>query len=260
MSEKLLVQREGHITTLTINRPEIRNAVDPETMIAIREAVEACEDDGTRVIVLTGAGGAFSSGADIKAALSMGITPEKAYQALTEAYAPAIQAIHRSRCPVIAAVDGIAAGIGLDLALVCDLRLASERAAFAELFINVGLVPDGGGTYTLPRLVGMGRALELIFTGERIDAHRAYEIGLVNRVYPTETFADEVRAFAAMLAEKSPLALARAKRAVRESLNATLEEAMAREAQFQYEIFNSEDGFEGFIAFLEKRKPRWKGR
>src|SRR5690242_4430592 len=147
----LSIDKQNGVCTLTLNRPEVRNAVDGETMIALKDAIAACDEHSdVRVVVITGAGGAFSSGADIAAAMQASITPAEAYSILTSAYAPAFKAIRGCPWPVIAAVDGMAAGIGCDLALACDIRLVSERGAFAELFIRVGLIPDGGGTYLLP--------------------------------------------------------------------------------------------------------------
>jgi 2-(1,2-epoxy-1,2-dihydrophenyl)acetyl-CoA isomerase len=259
----LLTKFENNITTLTINRPEVRNAVDAETMIALAEAIRACDEQSeTRVVVITGAEGAFSSGADIMAGLQAGAgSPEAAHKILTEAYAPALKSIRACPWPVIAAVDGMAAGIGCDVALACDLRLASERGAFAELFIRVGLIPDGGGTYLLPRLVGLGKAMEMMFTGETIHAQDALALGLANKVYPTETFYEQVRSYAETLAQKAPLALIRGKKAMLAALHdSSYEAALEREATYQREILSSEDGFEGFRAFLEKRPPQWKGR
>lgn len=259
MSDSLLIQHDGSVCTLTINRPRIRNAVDADTMLGVRDAVEACGPE-TRVLVLTGAGGAFCSGADISVAASGPMTPDTTIRILTDAYHPALLALRNAPFPVIAAVDGVAAGIGCDIALACDLRLVSARGRFAELFVQVGLVPDGGGTYTLPRLVGLGRALEMMYTGVPVDANEAVRIGLANRVLPTETFMDDVAAFAATLATQAPLSLQRIRKAVYAAQEGSFEEALQREAQFQYEIFSSEDGFEGFRAFLEKRPPVWKGR
>lgn len=260
MTDTLLTSRRDAVTTFTINRPAVRNAVDGPTMIALRAGIEACETDGTRVIVLTGAAGAFSSGTDISVALQPDVTPDVAYQTLTEAYAPTLLAIRNSSWPVIAAVDGMAAGLGCDLALACDLRLVSEQGAFAELFIRVGLVPDGGGTWSLPRLIGIGRALELMWSGRTVAADEAVQIGLANRSMPTATFADDVQQYAARLAQQAPLALTAGKRAVYADLDGTFAESLQREAALQREIFSSEDGFEGFRAFIEKRKPVWKGR
>ena len=261
MLDELLVENRDRVCTLTLNRPQVRNAADPATMIALGEAVTACdEQSGTRVVVITGTGGAFSSGADIGAAMQPGFTPDRAYSALVDAYAPAFKAIRDCPWPVIAAVDGMAAGMGCDLALACDIRLVSERGAFAELFIRVGLIPDGGGTYLLPRIVGLGKALEMMFTGETVSAADALALGLANKVYPVESFYDRVQDYAVRLAGQSPHALIRGKRAMLAALgDASYAQAMAREAQFQREIFATEDGLEGFAAFLEKRPPRWKG-
>ena len=260
MTDSLLTAQRDGVTTFTINRPHVRNAVDAATMVALREGIERCEIDGTRVIVITGAGGSFSSGTDIGVALQPDVTPELAYEILTAAYGPALLAIRNSSWPVIAAVDGMAAGLGCDLALACDLRLVSERGAFAELFIRVGLVPDGGGTYTLPRIVGVGRALELMWTGRTVEAEEAVQLGLANARFPTESFGDEVQRYAARIAQQAPLALTRGKRAVQAALDGSYAEALQREAQYQREIFASEDGWEGFRAFAEKRKPVWKGK
>jgi len=260
MTQSLLMTQHDGVTTFTINRPTVRNAVDAPTMIALREGIEACENDGTRVIVITGANGAFSSGTDIGVALQPRNTPDDIYTTLTESYGPTLLAIRNASWPVIAAVDGMAAGLGCDLALACDLRLISTRGAFAELFIKVGLVPDGGGTYTLPRLIGIGRALELMWSGRTVDAEEAVRIGLANAVLPTETFMDEVQRYAAQLAQQAPLALKHGKRTMLADLDGTFAEALDREARAQREIFASEDGWEGFRAFAEKRKPEWKGR
>ena len=260
MSATCLQSRRGGVTTFTFNRPHVRNAVDGPTMLALRKGIEACETDGTRVIVITGAQSAFSSGTDIGVALQPGVSPDTIFQILTETYGPTLLAIRNSSWPVIAAVDGMAAGLGCDLALACDLRLVSERGAFAELFIRVGLVPDGGGTWSLPRLIGVGRALELMWTGRTVEAAEAVHIGLANACLPTATFAAEVQQYAGRIAEQAPLALTRGKRAVYADLQRTFEEALRGEAELQREIFASEDGFEGFRAFVEKRKPVWKGK
>jgi 2-(1,2-epoxy-1,2-dihydrophenyl)acetyl-CoA isomerase len=260
MSEKVLVTRQDAVTVITINRPEVRNAVDDVTMTAIREALVHCEDDGTRCIVLTGAGGAFSSGADIKKAVANGFSAENTYQTLTDVYAPTLRAIRSASFPVIAAVDGYAAGIGCDMALACDLRLASARARFAELFIRIGLIPDGGGTYLLPRLVGIGHAMEMMFTGRDLEAEEAAAIGLANHVFPVESFMEQVLEFAGRISRQSPNALRFGKKALLASLDSSYDEALAREANYQRQIFQSEDGAEGFLAFVEKRAPVWKGQ
>jgi len=258
MSEILLVDRHDAVTILTINRREVRNALNAEVVDRLREALTVCETDGTRCIVITGAGGAFSSGADLKQAI--GGTPDDVFSILTEHYAPALKAIRGSSWPVIAAVDGYAAGIGCDLACACDIRLVSARGKFAELFIRVGLVPDGGGTYLLPRLVGLGRALEMMFSGRDVEAEEALRIGLANHILPIEDFMSHVIAFADEISRKSPNALRRGKAAMLAALDSNYSDAMAREAENQRAILMSEDGMEGFRAFLEKRSPVWTGR
>jgi 2-(1,2-epoxy-1,2-dihydrophenyl)acetyl-CoA isomerase len=260
MAESILVTHHDAVTVITINRPEVRNAVDDVTMTAIHDALLACEDDATRCIVLTGAGGAFSSGADIKKAVANGFSADETYRILTEVYAPTLKAIRSASWPVIAAVDGYAAGIGCDMALACDIRLVSERGKFAELFIRIGLIPDGGGTYLLPRLVGIGRAMEMMFTGRDVEAEEAVFIGLANRIFPLESFMDNVLEYASRLSKQSPNALQRGKKALHAALDSSYAESLAREAEYQHEILTSEDGPEGFLAFAEKRPPVWKGR
>src|SRR5579859_5420421 len=214
-TETLLIDQQGAIVALTINRPKVRNALDVATVRALGDAIKSFDEKSdVRVVIITGAGGAFSSGADIAAALQPGVSPGSVYEMLTSGYAPALQAIRACPWPVIAAVDGMAAGIGCDVALACDIRLVSDRAAFAGLFIRVGLIPDGGGTYLLPRLVGLGKALEMMFTGDTVPATEALALGLANQVYPSATFADDVRAYAEKLAQQAPLALIRGKRAM----------------------------------------------
>jgi 2-(1,2-epoxy-1,2-dihydrophenyl)acetyl-CoA isomerase len=258
MSDILLTERHDAVTLLTLNRPEIRNALNAEIVDRLREALVTCESDGTRCIVITGAGGAFSSGADLKQAL--GSSPEAVFRVLTDHYAPALQAIRASSWPVIAAVDGYAAGIGFDMVCACDMRLASARAKFAELFIRIGLIPDGGGTYLLPRIIGLGRALEMMMTGVDVEADEALRIGLANRVFPVETFRDDVLGFAGRLSRQSPQALRRGKAAMTAALDSNYEDSMQREAAHQREILMTDDGMEGFRAFLEKRPPVWTGR
>lgn len=261
MTDKVLTAKADGVLTIIINRPQVRNAVDAETMTALRRVLEeAAQDSETRVIIMGGAGGHFCAGADIQDAVMQGITPESVYETLTEIYAPALLAIRNAPQPVIAAVDGYAAGLGCDIALRCDMRLVTARAVFAELFIRVGLIPDGGGTYMLPRLVGLGRAMDMIFTGRDVTAHEALDLGLATRLYPAENFEREVHIFARELASQAPLALQRGKRAILAALEGSYEDALRREASLQREIFGSADGQEGFLAFVEKRKPQWKGK
>jgi 2-(1,2-epoxy-1,2-dihydrophenyl)acetyl-CoA isomerase len=223
-------------------------------------ALEACHDDSTRCVVITGAGGHFSSGLDIKKAVSTGLTVEQIGQTLGQYFGPTLKAIRACPWPVIAAVDGYAAGIGCDFALACDLRLVSERGKFAELFVRRGLIPDGGATYLLPRLVGLGRAMEIMLTGRDVESDEAYRIGLANRLLPAEGFMEHVSTYAEAIARQSPQALKRGKAAMLAALDSTFDEALAREAAYQLEIFHTHDGLEGFAAFIEKREPVWTGK
>jgi 2-(1,2-epoxy-1,2-dihydrophenyl)acetyl-CoA isomerase len=227
----------------------------------MREEVESAPDEGARVIVITGTGGSFCSGADLKA-LAPAMSGFKGVRdILINHYHKLVLAMVHSPLPVIAAVDGAAAGIGSDIALAADLRLASENAFFAEIFVNINLVPDGGGTFTLPRLVGSGRALEMAFTGQRVPAEDAAQWGMVNHVYPTEQFEDTVQDFAEKLAAKAPLAMARSKQLIRAAMGAgTLADALAREADVQEELIGTHDFREGVMAFLEKRKANYQGK
>ena len=259
MPDSLLIDQRNGVTTLTINRPEVRNAVDDTVSLALLQALEACTEDGTRCVVITWEDGHFSSGFDIKKAFSAGLTPDN-IERLTQYFRPALKAIRACPWPVIAAVDGYAAGIGCDFALACDLRLVSRRGKFAELFVRRGLVPDGGGTYLLPRLVGLGRAMELMLTGRDVEAEEAYRIGLVNQVFPVENFLGEVASYAESIAKQSPHALKRAKAAMLAALNSTFEEALARGVAYQMEIYHTQDGFEGYVSFIEKRESIWTGK
>jgi len=256
MSSCVLVETRDTVAWITVNRPERRNALDRQTMIELRDAVVSAGHNPTiRVIVLTGAGGAFSAGADLKANTEIHGREDM----IERYYNPAIRAIRRARKPVIAAVDGVAAGYGCSLALACDIRLASERARFAVLFVKVGLGLDGGASYFLPRLVGL-RAYELGLTGEAVEAREAERIGLVNHVFPVDGFDDEVQRYASKLATQAPIAMAKIKQSIDEALTAPLDEVLENERLHQQDIFGTEDFAEGVQAFLQKRPATYKGR
>lgn len=256
----LLDERRGGVALLSLNRPESLNALDRALVDALGGALEkACTDPDVRVIVLSGEGGAFCSGADLKEALRE-LDAGLSLGERLASFQKCIHAIANAAQPVLAAVDGPAVGFGADLALACDIRVLSERAYFEEKFVAIGLMPDGGGTFHLPRLLGFGRALELLLLGERIDANKALELGLTSRVLPPGEHLDAALALAAQLAEGPPLALAAIKRATRASVDGTLADALAREAEGQAKLLASADLREGVAAWLAKRKPTFNGR
>jgi 2-(1,2-epoxy-1,2-dihydrophenyl)acetyl-CoA isomerase len=239
-----------------VNRAERRNALDRETMTLLKETVvRGGHDPEVRVIVISGAGGAFSAGADLKANAEV-----HGQEDLIEGYYnPVIRAIRHAKKPVIAAVDGVAAGYGCSLALACDIRLASERARMSLIFVKVGLGLDGGASYFLPRLVGL-RAYELGLTGDMVEAEEAQRIGLVNRVYPVEGFAERVQSYALKLAAQAPIAMGKIKESIDRALDAGLDEVLENERFHQQDIFRTEDFNEGVAAFLEKRAATYRGR
>jgi enoyl-CoA hydratase/carnithine racemase len=256
----LLEEKRGAVALLRLNRPAALNALDAELVAALSRAVEsAIADPAVRAIVLTGTGGAFCSGADLKEALR-DLDAGVALGDRLAAFQKNVRLIAGSDKPVIAAVDGAAVGFGADLALACDLRLLSERGYLQEKFVGIGLMPDGGGTFHLARLVGLGRALELLLLGERVEAARAVELGLALRVVPEPQLLEEALALAERLADGPPLALAAIKHATRKSLDGTLDDALAREASGQTRLLQSADLREGVVAWTERRKPRFTGR
>jgi enoyl-CoA hydratase/carnithine racemase len=259
--EHILVNRDGAVGTVTINRPDKLNAFAGRMRQDAAAALhELGRDPAIRVIVVTGAGRAFCAGADIaymKSLLESGDT--EAFTALVEAGRAVVTAIREAPKPVIASVNGAAAGGGANLALACDVRVASERAAIGQTFTKIGLHPDWGGTYLLPRLVGASRALELFFSGEMVQAPEALRLGLFSRVVPHERLAEETATLARALAAQPPLALALVKQAVYASEGRSLAETLDLELQHQLRCFASRDAREGFAAFLEKRLPSFQG-
>jgi 2-(1,2-epoxy-1,2-dihydrophenyl)acetyl-CoA isomerase len=253
----LLVERTGPVATLTLNRPATKNALNTELVEAFGEATASVvKDDGVRAVVLTGAGGAFCSGADLKAGLGGG---DDVGSRLEEMHG-IIRMIVSAPKPFVAAVDGAAVGFGCDIALACDLRVLSTRGYLQEIFVKIGLMPDGGGTFWVPRLVGLGRAMEYLLLGTRIDAGLAREVGLANRVVEPSELSATAAALADDLSRGPPLAIARIKRAVREGLMGTLNDALTREKENQLVLLRSEDLGEGVMAWAEKRPPVFKGK
>lgn len=262
MSEDvLLVERDGAVAVLTLNRPKTRNALDPALLEALGKALPVvAAEPAVRVVVLTGAGGSFCAGADLKAAMSKGMAAFESLDTVIDQYHHIIRAIVDAPKPVIAAVDGPAVGFGCDLALACDLRVLSTEAYLQEKFVKIGLMPDGGGTFWLPRLVGLARAMEMLFFGEPVPAERALSMGLVNRVVPAAALREEAMKMAKRLAEGPPLAFAEMKRAVRASLAGTIDSALDLEKKGQIRCLTSNDCMEGIMAWMQKREPSFAGK
>jgi enoyl-CoA hydratase len=247
------------VATLTLDRPRALNALDAPTLEALGAALRDLGADASlRVVVLTGAGDkAFSAGADIPAMAAMGPGEGHAYARLGHAVTGALEALP---VPVVAAVNGVALGGGLELVLACDLVVASERARLGQPEINLGLIPGFGGTQRLVRRVGVARARELIYLGHVLPAAEAQRLGLVDRVVPHERLAAEAAALAAELAGKAPVALRQAKRATGIAADVALAAGCAHEVEAFAVTFATEDRVEGMRAFLDKRSPAWKGR
>ncbi len=258
MSDTVLRARSDGVLTLTLNRPDALNAFTVEMKVALLAALkDAARDREVRVLVLTGAGRAFSAGQDLKE--RQGPDVDDLGTELRTRYNPIILAMRRLEKPIIGAINGVAAGAGISVALACDIVIASERASFIEAFTRVGLVPDTGSSWFLPRLVGYARAAEMMFTAEPVDAATAEGIGLVNRVVGADDLAIEANAMAVKLAQSAPLALALAKRALNRALDTSLEEALDFEAQLQSVAGRSNDHREGVTAFVEKRPANFTG-
>ncbi|MBW2624213.1 MAG: enoyl-CoA hydratase [Deltaproteobacteria bacterium] len=260
--ESVLLDTSEHVATITLNRPEKLNAFSGMMRQEIAEVVdEVCQDPDMRVIVITGAGTAFCVGGDVNE-FSSGASKGLAGTNPSERppMSKIVLALNEVEKPVIAAVNGVAAGGGVNLALCCDIRLASEKARFGQVFVRRGLHTDWGGIYFLPRLVGYAKAAELIFSGEVIDAEEALKIGMVNKIVPHDELMDAARELAARIAGNAPIPIAFAKRGLQNFYKWDLAAALDYEAYVLSITMQSEDVKEGFKAFLEKRKPNFKGK
>jgi len=252
--QNLLVTLADGIKRITINRPERRNSVDLETVAMLLDAIGQSAEDGTRVVILTGAEESFCAGADLAVASEGEIADFDVTKSLREGVNPTILAMRALPLPIIARVHGHAVGVGCNYALACDIIVASEQALFGQVFVKIGLMPDGGGTFFLPRLVGYHKAFELMATGDIISAHDAYQLGMVNRVVPFAELDATVDALAAQLAASPRAALAKIKAGLNQAAESDLAGALEFEAVNQDECFHSPDFIEGVTAFLQKRK------
>jgi enoyl-CoA hydratase len=257
--QNILFAVEEGVATLTFNRPKALNAMNSETMAELLDAVTLCKsDEAIKVLVLTGAGDrAFVAGADI--AQMQALRPKEAL-AFMEQGIETLRQLEILPKPVIAAVNGFALGGGTEITLACDIRFASQKAVFGQPEILIGLIPGWGGTQRLARIVGMGRAKELILGGGQIDAQRAYEIGLVNRVVAPEALLEETLKFARKLAGMPAFAVKMAKHSINFGYDLSLDNACRLESECCAQCFSTDDQKEGMQAFLEKRKPVYKGK
>jgi len=256
--ESIILRTEERIATIILNRPRQLNAIDDSMAEDLKRAIdEIRENDGIRVLVLTGSGRAFCAGGDLQShssirASSIGIRLRKVRD--TVELCLKLRSLEK---PVVASVNGLAFGAGCDLACACDMRIASQNATFAEAFVKVGLVPDMGGTYFLPRLVGVAKTCELIFTGDAIDAEEAERIGLVNKVVTCDQLESATKAIALKLAAAPIFAMAAAKRAIYRGLEISLATELENETVIMSLLHGTRDAQEGIRAFIEKRRPEF---
>jgi len=257
--ENLILERDGRVAVLYVNRPKALNALNSDTLKElIRAAAEIGNDSAIEAVIITGAGDkAFVAGADISNMQPFSAVEGRIFGMLGQA---AFRMIENLEKPVIAAVNGFALGGGCELAMACDIRLASEKAKFGQPEVGLGITPGFGGTQRLPRLIGEGRAKELIFSANVIDAAEAHRIGLVNHVYPAETLMEEAKKLAHKIISNAPLAVTYSKAAINKGMQVDIDTAMGIEADLFGLCFSTEDQKEGMQAFLDKRKPEFKNK
>ncbi len=256
--EKILLEVNEGIGTLTLNQPEVRNALDPQTWLEIRQGIREFRlNRDVRVVIITGAGGkAFASGANIKA-----LSERKALETLESEAQDVLNEIENLNKPVIAAINGFALGGGCELSMACDIRIATSRSKLGQPEVNLGVIPGAGGTQRLQRLVGIGKAKELIFTGDIISAQEAKDIGLINQVVDEpEELMETAMAMAKKIISKGPVAVSLAKAAINLGANTDIHSGLLFEKYAQTILFSTEDRIEGTTAFVEKRKPTFKGK
>lgn len=255
----ILLNIKNNIAFVTLNRADVFNSFNREMALSLQTILDQCEaDDSVRAIVLTGAGKAFCAGQDLKEVTSAELNP--GFKAiLEEHYNPIISRLRSIEKPIIAAVNGVAAGAGANIALACDIVVANENAAFIQAFSKIGLVPDSAGTFFLPRLIGMQKATALMMLGDKVGAKEAVELGMIYKSFPAEQFEEEVNKLAETMANMPTLALGLTKRLLNKSLTNSLEEQLAMESKLQIQAAESHDYNEGVTAFVEKRKPEFRG-
>jgi 2-(1,2-epoxy-1,2-dihydrophenyl)acetyl-CoA isomerase len=256
MADEVLTSRNGAVLTITFNRPEVYNAFNRELHAALHDALTEAADPAVRCVVVTGAGKGFCAGQDLK---EFGAVSESIRDALESTYHPNVRLVRSLAKPVIAAVNGPAAGAGLSFACACDVRVASSSATFVPGFIGIGLVPDAGGTWFIHRLLGFGRAFEWMCSNQRLSADEALSFGLVSEVIEADSFEERVSVLATEWASRPTLAVGRTKQLFDHAFAAELDAQLALEARLQQESVGTADFAEGVNAFLEKRSPAFTG-
>lgn len=259
MADSIIIENNGAIRTITLNRPKAFNSFDREMGAAFQTALDkAGKDDSVRCIVIKGEGRAFCAGQDLKEVTAPDAPNFKVI--VEETYNQSIRRICSIKKPVIAAVNGVAAGAGANIALACDLTIATESASFIQAFSKIGLIPDSGGTWWLPRLVGMQRAKAMAFFGNKVSASEAEEMGLIYKSVSDDEFNSVVEKTASKLSTMPTLALGLTKAAFHEGMDCGLNDQLTRELEYQFIAAESDDYAEGVASFLEKRAPEFKGK
>ena len=259
MSKTIELKIENKVAWITFNRPEVFNSFNREMALLLQKTLDNCNTDtAIRAIVITGNGKAFCAGQDLKEVTDPELNPGFR-KILEEHYNPIIQRIRNIEKPIIAAVNGVAAGAGANIALACDIVVATDHASFIQAFSKIGLIPDSAGTFFLPRLIGLQRATALMMLGDKVTAESALQMGLIYKIIPVAFFEEEVMQLATTLANMPTKALGLTKRLLNQSMTNNLEQQLALESDLQIEASSSNDYKEGVTAFVEKRKPEFKG-
>ena len=259
MNNSIELKTENQIAFITLNRPEVFNSFNQEMAYLMQDTLDICaKDDNVRAIVITGYGKAFCAGQDIGEITNPELNPGFR-KILDDHYNPIIKKIRSIEKPIIGAINGVAAGAGANIALACDIVLASENASFIQAFSKIGLIPDSAGTFFLPRLIGIQKATALMMLGDKVSAIDALNMGMIYKIFPAGLFEEEVLAVATILANMPTKALGLTKRLMNNSLTNNLEQQLQLESDLQIEASSTNDYSEGVSAFVEKRKPVFKG-
>ena len=257
--KSILLKIENNIGFITLNRPDVFNSFNREMALLMQESLDTfANDTDVRAIVITGSGKAFCAGQDLKEVTTPELNPGFR-KILEEHYNPIIQKIRNIEKPIIAAVNGVAAGAGANIALACDIIVATEHGSFIQAFSKIGLIPDSAGTFFLPRLIGFQKASALMMLGDKVSAQEALSLGMIYKIFPVAFLEEEVLALATTLANMPTKALGLTKRLLNQSMTNNLEQQLALESELQIEASSSNDYNEGVTAFVEKRKPEFKG-